>query len=871
MSLDLKKQSDNPNRRDLAEVLFALYAPGTTAYAMLVGRDYFPAKDNAGVTLKLSPEVVEHHLTGKQPIGVYPVGSGSDVCHFAVLDFDDHDGTLGWDTVRSKASEVSKTLKDQGFTFLALRSGGGKGVHLFLPFDGPVKAAAVRRTLREVLSRHGLTDGSEGVANNQVEIFPKQDAVKAGKLGNLIALPLARKSVLLDDRFEEVSSEQVVQTLQALPRNSASLILDAPVPEELPASPHADVNTDMKEPGNHALVQCEFVQHCIKDAETLPEPLWLAAATNAAQAAQGRAFFHYISKHDGQRYDAAGTDAKFDHAQTLQAYSCRKLGEIGYICPKMRSDGTCSITGGTNPASFVIPVSRVIESLRAQKSTPQVRNRRIATTVKTRLIESGSFFVSTPDKELLYFERSEKQLYRLQSDAFAAYLSDKYGLNRAEQEFNFVQADIEAHALRYGVAKRVHRVAYFSGEALYVDAGAQQMYRLDGKSIVGLSNGDDGVLFRDSDRIEPFTFDPDTKAGYVRRYLTDQLHTSDVDLKDLLEVYIHALFFERLLPTKPIVLVTGEKGSGKSFVGRAIKRTLIGGNADVDIGLTADEGSARAAVTHNYFIVMDNVDGMVDWLGNLLASVSTGAVIRMRTLYKTNEESQFEPHCFVMVNSRNPASLQRDDIADRLLIFEVTRRKEFVPEGQLLGDLGKNRQAIRSELLMNLNRIVAALKSEQPAPPSTQRLADFAALTSTIAKVLNLPGAERAIAGMDERRNDLVLEGDPLVGALLGYTLDQTTPEWITTGALFAKLKENGDFGKLSARGFGKKLKNLQSNLREHLEIEWRDGAHNTKEVKLTPTPAARKALEERFGLQAKQPEQGKEVKEVKSSSKVSR
>jgi hypothetical protein len=548
MSVDINKQSPNRDRRAVGEALFELYAPGTTAYAKLVGRDYFPAKDEAtGATLKLSAEVVERHLTGQQPIGVYPVGSGGDVCHFAVLDFDDHDGMLGWDTVRGKASEVGKTLKDQGFTFLAVRSGGGKGIHLFIPFDGAVKAAALRRKLWQLLSHHGLADGSEGVANNQVEVFPKQDAVKPGKFGNLIALPLARKSVLLDERFEEVPSSQVVKTLQSLARNSTSLIPDVPAPEDVPALPHADVDADLKDPGNHPLQKCAFIQHCIANATTLSEPLWFAAATNAAQAAQGRAFFHHVSKQDSERYDAAGTDDKFEHAKTLQPHSCAKLIEIGYTCPKMRLDGTCSITGGTNPASFAIPLSGVIEGLRKIKAAP-VRNRRIATTVKSGLIESGSFFVSIPDKELLYFERSEKQLYRLQSDAFAAYLSDKYGLNRAEQEFNFVLADIEAHALRYGSEKRVHRVAYYSGDTLYVDAGAQRMYRLDGASIVGLSNGDDGVLFRDSDRTEPFTFEPATEARFVRRYLTDQLHTTDGDLKDLLEVYIHAIFLSGCSP-----------------------------------------------------------------------------------------------------------------------------------------------------------------------------------------------------------------------------------------------------------------------------------------------------------------------------------
>lgn len=855
-----QEKKANSNYAALAQIVFDLYAPGTKVYAILSGRIYSPAKDSeTRAPLELTPEVIEHHLAGQQSVGVYPIAPGQEVCHFAVLDFDDHQGTLGWNQVRNKAQVVGQALLAEGLSFVAFRSGGGKGIHLLVPFVGAVNAAALRKELHSILIRLGLTSGTGGVEMGQVEIFPKQDRVPVAGIGNLIALPLARKSVLLDHEFNEVEGNHVLRMLRAFVKNPTDLVPIAATTERVTSTAHIDVEDDLTTPGEHPLSQCQFMQHCADHAQTLAEPLWLAAATNAAKAPGGRAYFHFLSKLDPSRYDAPATDRKFDHAMTLQPFSCLRLVDDGFPCPKMAFDGTCTVTSGMNPVSFAVPTSKLIESLRSAKPI-HVRHRRIAAVIKARLIANGAFFVSSQDQEQLYFERTERRLYKLGSDAFAAYISDKFGLNGAEHEFKFVQADLETHASRYGALKHVHRVACFANEVLYVDAGAQQMYRLDGKTIAALPNGDDGVLFRDSDRIEPFTFDAAPGTGHVRRYLTDQLHTDDADLKDLFYVYLHSLYFERLLPTKPIALITGEKGSGKSFVGRAIKKVIFGAKADVDVGVTADEGSARAAFTHNYFVCMDNVDGMVDWLANLLASVSTGAVIRMRTLYKTNDESEFEPHCFVMINSRDPVSLRRDDIADRLLIFGVTRRKTFVPESQLHLELLGNRQAILSELLFNLNKVVAQLKKPAKAVASAHRLADFAALSGIIARALHLPGAERAIEKMDEKRNKLVLDGDPLVSALLAYTVDPTRPEWITTGALFVELREYMDMGRATARSFGRKLKNLQSNLRSHLGIEWRDGQHNSQEVKLTPTPKAKADLAQRFGFKAAPPLQGKQV-----------
>ena len=51
----------------------------------------------------------------------------------------------------------------------------------------------------------------------------------------------------------------------------------------------------------------------------------------------------------------------------------------------------------------------------------------------------------------------------------------------------------------------------------------------------------------------------------------------------------------------------------------------------------------------------------------------------------------FTPRVFVMINSRNPMSLKRDDVVDRLLIFSVDQYQKFIPDAQLLNQVSNNR------------------------------------------------------------------------------------------------------------------------------------------------------------------------------------
>lgn len=69
-------------------------------------------------------------------------------------------------------------------------------------------ASAVRALADEILAASGLRSGnSGGVDKGFVEIYPKQNRVEEGKLGNLIALPLARASLYLNpEAFQPIET-----------------------------------------------------------------------------------------------------------------------------------------------------------------------------------------------------------------------------------------------------------------------------------------------------------------------------------------------------------------------------------------------------------------------------------------------------------------------------------------------------------------------------------------------------------------------------------------------------------------------------------------------------------------------------------------
>lgn len=176
-----------------------------------------PGEHPSSLKSPLTAERLAKHCNGGPAYGAALMQPGQSVTMMALLDLDSHKGATSWHDMCATAERVMAELVVRGLRPIPFRSSGGRGIHLYLVWDAPQDAYSVRQTLRTALEACGLTSGTKGVVHGEVEIFPKQDSVPEGKLGNMFILPLAGESVPLEPLCD----------LEPLPK-SAALSLDWP-------------------------------------------------------------------------------------------------------------------------------------------------------------------------------------------------------------------------------------------------------------------------------------------------------------------------------------------------------------------------------------------------------------------------------------------------------------------------------------------------------------------------------------------------------------------------------------------------------------------------------------------------------------------
>lgn len=111
---------------------------------------YYPARDE-GTPRPITDDVIRAHLDGSQPIGIN-MNTGDGKSHFAVFDFDDHDGSVAPQVMRTRVGFVAGVLYRHGTPHFVVRSGGGRGYHIWIVFERASRADYVRKRMREILN-----------------------------------------------------------------------------------------------------------------------------------------------------------------------------------------------------------------------------------------------------------------------------------------------------------------------------------------------------------------------------------------------------------------------------------------------------------------------------------------------------------------------------------------------------------------------------------------------------------------------------------------------------------------------------------------------------------------------------------------------
>jgi len=155
--------------------------------------------------LPLSDKEIEKHLRGEQLVGIYPL-LPDNTSWFIAADFDD-------DNWLEECKTFLKVCHKNEIPAYLERSRSGQGGHIWIFFEQSYPAIRSRKIILSLLEKSGVFSVFDKSSSFD-RLFPNQNLLSGKGLGNLIALPLYKKTVeqgnscFLDiDTFQPVSDQ----------------------------------------------------------------------------------------------------------------------------------------------------------------------------------------------------------------------------------------------------------------------------------------------------------------------------------------------------------------------------------------------------------------------------------------------------------------------------------------------------------------------------------------------------------------------------------------------------------------------------------------------------------------------------------------
>lgn len=477
----------------------------------------------------------------------------------------------------------------------------------------------------------------------------------------------------------------------------------------------------------------------------------------------------------------------------------------------------------------------------------------------------GEFF-QTEGSKVYYFYNPESRVYRVSGDGsqevtqeFRALVHELTGLSTGK-DGRAALVQIHDRADRNAPERDAHKFGAWDEdeEVLYMTDFDDGYYRIDGDTIEHRDNGED-VFFLDYNG-DPYEYlDPADRADFndavpgelpkwhqqgdlLMRFFGNRTNFDPSAIlqpkqqRTQMYVHLHAMSFINFFTAKPITAFVGEKGSGKTVIQRSVGKFLFGG--DWKESMMPSEREDFAAIVNNRPLAfVDNFDQAVDWANDILASTATGSADIRRELFTTMDMKQTTPDCFIALTSRDPP-FRRDDVADRTVVFRVTRLDNFVGMRGFLNPVSNNRDSLWSVYLDNLNEIVAEMQdTDMLSMVSTHRMSDWAAFAKVVGNALDIGGVDETLDVMQQERALFALEDDSLFRTLRKWLSDRSTDsrgiKW-QAGDLLDELDQyamdnNIDFTYNRAQTLGKRLNNVSEEMDELFGFTIHDDGRTTK------------------------------------------
>jgi hypothetical protein len=277
---------------------------------------------------------------------------------------------------------------------------------------------------------------------------------------------------------------------------------------------------------------------------------------------------------------------------------------------------------------------------------------------------------------------------------------------------------------------------------------------------------------------------PDPEAGGSLDVLDELVNLKSERDRRLFKAYLVTLPLEHV--GRPIFNASGAMGSGKTTIGRVVKRTW---DPTAPETVRFDPRDFLQKAMHAYIVMLDNQNTIPEWAADTLCRLVSGEADSKRRLYTDDEDVIIELRRAAILNGINVPT-ERGDVLDRSLVVELER----IPDGERKTE-EQIWELFAREHPRSLDALFDTLSKAIALKPSLKlsrrpRLADWGEYAAAVYEVMGW-GAETFLKDWDEVvrvQNQATLDGSPVAQATIKFMEDKEEYTG-TSSEMHSKLK----------------------------------------------------------------------------------
>jgi hypothetical protein len=277
---------------------------------------------------------------------------------------------------------------------------------------------------------------------------------------------------------------------------------------------------------------------------------------------------------------------------------------------------------------------------------------------------------------------------------------------------------------------------------------------------------------------------PDPQAGGSLDVLDGLVNLKSERDRRLFKAYLVTLSLEHV--GRPIFNASGAMGSGKTTIGRVVKRTW---DPTAPETVRFDPRDFLQKSMHAYIVMADNQNTIPEWAADTLCRLVSGEADSKRRLYTDDEDVIIELRRAAILNGINVPT-DRGDVLDRSLVVELER----IPDGerkteeQIWELFAREHPRLLGTLFDTLSKAIALKPSIKLS--RRPRLADWGEYAASVYEVMGW-GAETFLKDWDEvvrTQNQATLDGSPVAQAIIKF-MEEKEEYSATSSEMHSKLK----------------------------------------------------------------------------------